>query len=219
MTTRIGLAPAHPSLSTQEAIDHWRTTHADVASAIPGLQRYVQLHPLLEDGQHPLGHPGFEVCAITGFEDLASMEAGFSSEAYLDAVRADEEVLIDRDAFAVLVGESTAVQGLAVDEADAALVAFLRRRTPATAAAVAARAAELLAGHDLAGWEVVTGHRAQASHPEQLDGDALVIACFEDTDAALSWTRAADGWPELRRPLTDVVFGVERFVARPNRVV
>lgn len=218
MFTRVGLAPAHPSLTTREAVEHWRTTHADVASAIPGLRRYVQLHPALEDGRHLLGHPGFEVCALTGFDDRAAMDAGFASETYRDAVRADEAVLIDRDSFAVLLGESIS-SGTTVDDASAALVAFLRRRPGVPPSTIAERAAALLADDDVPGWEVVTGHEADEDHAEQLDGDVLVMTAFEEVDDARAWARDEAGWAALRRPLTDVVFGVERFVASPNRVV
>lgn len=216
MITRIGLAPMASGLSRSEAIDHWRTTHAEVALHIPGLRRYVQLHPVLDGDRHLLGYPGFDICALTGFDDLAAMDEGFASDAYQQAVVADEQRLIRREHFALLLGESIA-GGPPIDEQDALAVAFLRRRAGVDGATFrdAVRTAVTDAGP--AGWELVLGIDADG-RAGQLDGDALLLVAADGPDDARDWLLADDGLGGIRHALAGAAFGVERFVAAPNKV-
>lgn len=106
MIIRLGMAPRRTGISIIEFQQHWRGPHANAALRIPNLRGYVQNHAILDAGGRPLlPYPGFDACAETVFDDLASMDEGFASATYQQDVRADERELIDGSGFALLLCE------------------------------------------------------------------------------------------------------------------
>jgi hypothetical protein len=83
----------------------------------------VQNHAVLRDGKPLLAHVGFDVCAETEFDDLASMDAAFASEQYQGAVVADELNLIDKARFTHALCERRV---LASGEGAVKLMTFVR---------------------------------------------------------------------------------------------
>jgi uncharacterized protein (TIGR02118 family) len=90
-------------MSIEDFRQHWRTSHADAAGQIPGVQRYTQNHSLLKDGRYLLGYPGFDACSELDFESVAAMDAGFASETYATIVRDDEDDFVDKGRFSLVV--------------------------------------------------------------------------------------------------------------------
>ncbi|MEE8601480.1 EthD domain-containing protein [Euzebya tangerina] len=94
-----------PHLSPEAFQEYWRTAHADAASRIPGLRRYVQNHQILVAGHPVLPYPGFDACAELEFDSIEDHDAGFSSPEYLSAVRTDEDRFVDKSRFSVVLAE------------------------------------------------------------------------------------------------------------------
>lgn len=110
MINAITLLKRRPDLSVEEFRDYWRNQHADVIARLPGVQRYVQSHPLddqaLYDG----------VAELWASDSQAFREIG-GSEAYV-AVQADEENFLDNKAnVLVLTDEQAVIDGDAGDAA------------------------------------------------------------------------------------------------------
>lgn len=218
MITRVGMAPRRSDLTPADSLAHWRTAHADAAAQIPGLRRYVQLHPVLVDGAFPLPYPGFDAGSMLDFDDVEAMRAGFASSVYQSVVRADEGDFIDRSGFHLVVAERQVRR--AVDE-PVVVVTYWRRHPVASAVDLATGLDEVFAG----------AVAAEGRGHERLvpigfdDGQRLRDACeaidlvgFADADEALSWTLRGTG-AELDRTLAGCVFGSARLVSRPYRVV
>lgn len=218
MITRFGMAPRRADLTPAEAIAHWRSTHADAAARIPGLRRYVQLHPVLEGEAFVLPYPGYDVGSLLDFDDMAAMEAGFASETYRAEVRADEASFIDPQGFSLVIGRHVVHRAL---EEPVVLVTMWRRHP----AASDLQLHEALRGY-YADTVALEGHGHERLEPVPFDlGGRRVNACeavdlvgFRDVEQAVEWVRRGPG-AQLDRSLASVVQGAARLVARPHRVV
>lgn len=218
MITRIGMAPRRRELTPAEALEHWRIRHADAAAQIPGLRRYVQLHPVLVDGDLPLPYPGFDVGSFLDFDDATAMDEGFGSETYRDVVRSDEHGFIDRTGFSTLLASRTVRRELA----EPVVLVTLWRLHPASTGA--ALHAELDERYAAAVAEEGRGHEQYrpVEHPRsgrEVDAaEAVDVVGFADHEEALAWLSRGTG-ATLERELTPFVFGAARLIARPHRVV
>ena len=166
------MAPRAAGLSIEECQAHWRSAHADAARSLPGLRGYVQNHAVLRDGQPLLPHVGFDVCAETEFDDLASMDAAFASDQYQGAIVADELNLIDKARFTHALCERRV---LAVGEGTVKLMTFVRGAAPGAGDEL------LVVRHD---W-----HEGRPPAPF----DAVEIRWFADADAAVAHALEAGG--------------------------
>jgi uncharacterized protein (TIGR02118 family) len=120
MINAITLLKRRPDLSSKEFRDYWRTRHADVIAKLPGVERYVQSHPL--DGESP--YDGF---AELWAKDSQAFRNIGSSDAYVD-VQADEENFLDRKAnVLVLTDEHVIIDGNTGEEAIKCIRFFNRR--------------------------------------------------------------------------------------------
>lgn len=127
MITRVGVAPRRAGMSIAQFQQHWRGPHADAALRIPNLRGYVQNHAVLDAAGRPLlPYPGFDACAETVFDDLASMDEGFASATYQRDVRADERELIDGSGFALLLCERRVLDARPAPDDAVKLMTFLR---------------------------------------------------------------------------------------------
>lgn len=104
MIVRLGTAPRIPSLDFEQFQEHWRTSHADVVSLLPGLRRYQQFHAVLQDARPVLPYPGFDACSALRFDDVDQMDAAFASDTFQQAVKADEAEFVDKTLFRGVVG-------------------------------------------------------------------------------------------------------------------
>jgi len=81
-----------PGMSVEDFQAHWRTTHAAIIAALPGIRRYVQNHVL--PSAYRKGEPAFDGVAESWFDDTRALKALASTPQYA-AVLADEPQFID----------------------------------------------------------------------------------------------------------------------------
>ena len=114
MINAITLLKRRRDLSVDEFQNYWRHQHADVIAKLPGIQRYVQSHPLHETYQED--GPVYDGVAELLANDSQAFRNIGTSEAYV-AVQADEENFLDRSANAlVLTDEYVIKDGPVVDD-------------------------------------------------------------------------------------------------------
>jgi len=215
------MAPRAAGLSMARAQEHWRGIHSDLALGIPGLRAYVQNHQVLDDGRPLLPYPGFDVCAETEFDDVAAMRAGFASEHYRVAVRADETHLIDGSRFMLAITRRRVLVDRSPPEGAVKLITLLRAHPAATVgelvntlggayAEAATEAGPLRHEQLITIPEAHVGDRAPCC-------DAIDLLWFADATDALDAVRGPlaqlPGWVLAGR-----AFGSERLIARPVRV-
>ena len=87
-----------PSMTHDEFVAYHRERHARLFCALPAVRqhvrRYVQCHTV------PASIPGLPLVAFDGitelwFDDLAGLEAVFTSESYMETIRPDEAQFLD----------------------------------------------------------------------------------------------------------------------------
>jgi uncharacterized protein (TIGR02118 family) len=61
-----------PGMTVEAFQEHWRTTHAAIISALPGIRRYVQ-NATLASGYRK-GEPAFDAVAESWFDDTQAMK-------------------------------------------------------------------------------------------------------------------------------------------------
>ncbi len=221
MIVRIGAAPRREGMTTTELVDHWRTAHADAAGRIPGLRSYVQLHPVLVDGVHALGYPGFDAASELDFDSLADMDAGFDSETYRRDVVADEQVLVDKSRFTLVLAEREILRGDRGDGGGVRLLTFLRCHPAVSADELwealsgpyAERVADVATGH-----EVLRAIDHDRPGREQQPFDAVDELVFADESAALEWVRS-EASTQAALALAGLTAGTVRLLARGYVVV
>lgn len=114
MINAVTLLKRRPDLSVDEFQDYWRHKHADVIAKLPGVERYVQSHPLAET--YTDNGPVYDGVAELWAEDSQAFRDIGASEAYKD-VQADEENFLDRKAIAlVLTDEHIVKEGPFADD-------------------------------------------------------------------------------------------------------
>ncbi len=104
----------HPSMSREAFADYHRQTHAPLFCALPSVRahvrRYVQSHAL------PLPMPslpdaGFDGITEIWTDDVAGLEAVFTSDEYVARIRPDEARFLDLHGCAFLLSTETAMIG------------------------------------------------------------------------------------------------------------
>ena len=87
-----------PSMTHDEFVAYHRERHAPLFCALPAVRqhvrRYVQCHTV------PVSIPGLPPVAFDGitelwFDDVAGLEAVFTSEPYMETIRPDEAQFLD----------------------------------------------------------------------------------------------------------------------------
>lgn len=217
MITRFGSAPRMRGTGAWEFIDHWKTSHADAAGQIPGLRRYHQNHPIKIHGRRPFGYVGFDAGSELDFDSVEAMRAGFASEVYQTAVRADEEAFVDKSRFSLVVA---AKENLADGpEEGVKLLSFLTVHPSSDLDALLSAvrgpyAAETGAAsrHDL--FVAIPG----GSDPLPQACDAVDILWFPD-EVAMGEFLDSEAWDRATWELTGRAFGIARVAARPFPVV
>lgn len=222
MITRLGMAPRAAGLGYEAFQTHWRSEHASLAGALPGLRSYVQNHAVLEGGRPLFPYPGFDACSEIEFDSLEAMDDAFASEHYQGAVTADEHELIDKSRFALLLSERRVLQDGQAGEGAVKVLTFLPVDPRSTRGALA----ELLAGR----------YRSAVAEAEPLRHEQLLeipgahegrlpllfaavdILWFPSVERALGFIHGDVGH-RAGYVLAGTAFGLERLVARPVRVV
>jgi hypothetical protein len=218
--TRVGMAPRAAGLTFETAQEIWRTEHGDLASGIPGLQGYVQNHAVLRNGAPLLPYAGFDACSELEFADFDAMRAGFASDHYQTAVRADETSLIDKSRFMVALTRRRVLAGREPPDGAVKLMSFLRAHPSSTPSALVetleGRYAEAVKEAEPLRHEILITDPREHEAPLPPCCDAIDILWFRSPDDALAALTGAlaqqPGWL-----LAGVAFGSERLVARPIR--
>jgi uncharacterized protein (TIGR02118 family) len=96
MYTMAILTKAKPGVSTEQFLEHYRTTHFELASRLPGLVSYQQARVAhgAEAWTSPESYPEYDALSIYTFESYQAARAAFDSEAGR-AVDADTGLFID----------------------------------------------------------------------------------------------------------------------------
>lgn len=222
MITRLGMAPRRADMTTAGFLEHWRTSHADAAGQIPFLRRYAQLHPVLVDGVHAFGYPGFDACSELEFGSVEDMDAGFASETYQQAVRDDEEAFVDKRRFSMVLGHRERLSGERPD-GGVRLLSFVRRHPAATpeeldATLLDAYAAVIADDPVVRGHELLRPMGAERPGRERDACDAVDYLDFPDGDTARSWA-GSEAAVRAGLALAGSVFGVTRLLAHEHPVV
>lgn len=221
MIVRLGAAPRRAGRTTSAFLEHWRTGHAEVAGRLPGLQAYVQYHPLLDDGVHARGYPGFDACSELDFPSLEAMDAAFSSEVYRREVSADEAELVDKRRFSLVLAEREVLAGERGDGSGVRLLTFLRRHPAVDAGELwaalvgerAERVADAVIGHELL--RPVAHERGDRQRQPY---DAVEELVFPSEQAARSWL-ASEASVQAALPLAGLTAGTTELLARGIVVV
>ena len=222
MITRVGMAPRAAGLTYEAFQEHWRSEHAGLAGEIPGLRSYVQNHAVLADGRPLLPYPGFDACSELEFDDLASMDGGFASEHYRQAVTADEHALIDKSRFGMILTERRVLSPGDPGRDAVKLLTFMPVDPRSTRAALD----EVLAGpyHEIVAAAAPIRHEQLLEIPGAHDGRipafcaAVDVLWFRSVEAALELVRGEVGH-RAGYALAGSTFGLVRVLARPIRVV
>jgi uncharacterized protein (TIGR02118 family) len=219
---RLGMAPRARGLDYEGFQAHWRSEHAGLAGAIDGLRGYVQNHAVLRDSRPLLPYVGFDACSEISFDSLEAMDAGFASEYYRSQVVADEQVLIDKTRFLLLLSERRVLDDRPAPGSAVKLLTFLPVDPRSTREALF----DLLGG---AYREAVVAasplrHEQLLEIPGAHDGRipavvaAVDILWFPSADAAVEFAGSMLSH-ELGYLLAGATFGAQRLVAEPVRVV
>lgn len=222
MITRVGMAPRAAGLTYVALQEHWRSGHADVAGQIPGLRGYVQNHAVLVDGRPLFPYPGVDACSELEFDDLAAMDAGFASEHYRRAVVADEQALIDKSRFAMILTERRVLTPGEPGPDAVKLLTFM----PVDPRSMFAALDEMLAGpyREIVADAQPLRHEQLLEIPGAHEGRipalcaAVDVLWFESVDDALGFVRGDVGH-RAGYALAGTTFGLERLLSRPIRVV
>jgi uncharacterized protein (TIGR02118 family) len=184
MIVRLGMAPRIDGLTCEEFQAHWRTSHADVVSFLPGLRRYQQFHAVLEGGAPLLDHPGFDACSALRFDSLEDMDAAFAAPQVLEAVRADEAAFVDKTRFRGVVGSWRPDRDADLGEGGEIQVLTLLRAEPGTAPTeLASRLADAEEG--TAGGAIVADRDAHEGR-FPVTADVVRVTGHQDVGSALA---------------------------------
>ncbi|MGD9664749.1 MAG: EthD domain-containing protein [Novosphingobium sp.] len=110
MITLIVAARKKAGMSRKEFEDHWLNRHAPLVLSVPEFASYLRkyaLYPYAEGADVPgLGAlPGYDGIGELWFDSVEAMMEAFSEPKYLEIIRPDEELFLDRDACLTFVTE------------------------------------------------------------------------------------------------------------------
>lgn len=110
MITLIVAARRKAGMSPEAFKEHWLERHAPLVLSVPEFARYLKkyaLYPHAEGGNAPgLGAlPDYDGIGELWFESVDAMMQAFSEPKYLEIIRPDEELFLDRDACLTFVTE------------------------------------------------------------------------------------------------------------------
>lgn len=222
MIVRLGMAPRAAGLDYEAFQAHWRSEHAGLAGAIEGLRGYVQNHAVLREGRPLFPYVGFDACSEISFDSLEAMDAGFASEYYRSRVVADEQVLVDKTRFLMLLAERRVLDDRPAPAGAVKLLSFLPVDHRSTREALF----DLLGG---AYREAISSAGAlrheqlleiPGAHESRIPAvvAAVDILWFPTPEDAVGFV-TGDLGHELGYLLAGTTFGAQRLVAEPVRVV
>lgn len=129
MIDAVTLLSRKPGMTVEAFQRYWRHEHAAVIARLPGVERYVQSHPLAEtyQGSNPVCDGIAELWAR---DSQAFREIG-KSTAYV-AVQADEERFLDRTRIALVLTEEHVIEDGPVTTRGVKCIRLLKRKAGVT---------------------------------------------------------------------------------------
>jgi len=222
MIVRVGTAPRARGLGYAEFQEHWRTEHGALAGSLPGLRGYVQNHAVLDGGRPLLPYVGFDACSELEFDSLAAMDEAFASEHYRREVAADEQALIDKTRFAMLLAERRVLADAEPPPGAVKLLTFL----PLDPRSSRERLAAVLAGpyREAVGQAAPVRHEQLLELPGAHEGrlaalwPAVDVLWFASVEAALE-ALVGEAGQRAAYELAGASLAPARLLATPIRVV
>jgi uncharacterized protein (TIGR02118 family) len=219
--TRVFFGARRGDLTTKACLDHWRGTHAAIGASMPGVRAYVQNHGVLEGGRFLLPYPGFDIMPELDWDDLAAMDQAIDSPAHATDSIDDEENFLDTSRTGYAVTERKVLSD-GPASADAVKLITLLRRAPnappdALGDSLTGPYAEAVKPADPLRHEVLLTIPDRQGRPP-FAVQAIDIIWFGAPEDALAWT-ASEAAYRAAWTLSGAMFGSERLIARPNRVV
>jgi uncharacterized protein (TIGR02118 family) len=96
-----------PGMSVEDFQAHWRTTHAAIIVALPGIRRYVQNHVL--PSAYRKGEPAFDGVAESWFDDTQALKVLARTPQYA-TVLADEPKFVDGATMGSIITEEHVIK-------------------------------------------------------------------------------------------------------------
>ncbi|MEE8495924.1 MAG: EthD domain-containing protein [Xanthomonadales bacterium] len=126
MINAVTLLWRKPGMSVDAFQRYWRHQHAEVIALLPGIQRYVQSHPI--DDNYGAKEPVCDGFAELWAHDSQAFRDIAASDAYA-AVQADEEKFLDRTAISLVLTDERIIKDspVAVDGVKC-IQPFIRKR-------------------------------------------------------------------------------------------
>jgi hypothetical protein len=176
------------------------------------VRRYWQNHALLRDGETLLPWPGFDACSEIEFDSLLAMDAAFSSPAYQEGVKKDEEFLVDKHIGGLMLAERIHVAGR-IDMQGVRLLTFMRCAPQRTVAQLHAALREQPMASKALARELFLALDGSAAAQRISIFDAIDVQWFQGPGDAERYLGSAEA-REHRHGYADLVRGVERLIAR-----
>ena len=221
MITRLFFGPRRGDMTAEACLAHWRGKHSAIGARLPGVRAYVQNHGVLADGRFLLPYPGFDIMPELDWDDLASMDAAIDSPVHEQDSVDDEANFLDvkRTGYAVT---TRVVLSDGAPPADAVKLITLFRRAVNASSRALDRAltgpyASALAPAEALRHEVLLTLLDREARPG-FAVQAVDILWFSDPRTALAWV-GSDAAAAAAWQLAGVVFGSERLIARPVKIV
>ena len=79
MIKRLTAWHALPDVSREQALAHWRTSHAELVAAVPGVRRYVQNHCTTGPAGDAGSEPPYTGLGEVWFDDVGAAEAAMTT--------------------------------------------------------------------------------------------------------------------------------------------
>ncbi len=215
MISRIGFAPFREGMEIAAGQAHWRETHPALVLRMPGIRRYWQNHALWVEGAPLLPWTGFDACSEFDFDDAASMDRCFASEAYYTLVAPDELVFVDKTRGGMLIAHRHGRANAA--HAPFRLMYFHRLAPLRPLAALGQALAAFRVPASAASREYYLAVDGAEAGQRCAAYDAIDIIGFASSDAALRYAHALDARAE-RRALGGLVRGSDTLIAQRVRI-
>jgi len=125
MVKVVAIVTRKPGMDVEAFQEYWRTKHADVVRALPGLRRYVQSHTLLSG--YRKGAPAYDGIAELWFDDTDALRAlrGTPQQAAVDA---DEARFLERGAMKMLFTDDHVIKDGAIPANGVKNIEFVHHR-------------------------------------------------------------------------------------------
>ena len=212
MITRVFLAPRRAGMTTEACLAHWRGHHAQIGAKLPKVRAYVQNHGVLDGGHFLLPYPGFDIMPELDWGSLEDMDAAIDSPQHEQDSVDDEANFIDTTRTGLVVAHREVLADVTPAADAVKLITFIRRAPGASTLKIAGPAGPPGARHEV----LLTIPDRPGRAP--FTAEAVDLVWFDTPRDALAWTMS-EAYHRALWPVAGVVFGTERLIAKPHKIV